>query len=133
MSAVREVPNTERKPSLVGDYFETLRKSSVLEKSATGAVVGWCVGYLLMRAMKLVSALAGIGCLIALFLHYLRIYPVDWDRVQARATTSVTSVAAKVKEKAGPNVLDSLREQVGNNSPFTGGLLVGMMLGVAAS
>ncbi len=133
MSSATRDQIAEGKPSFIGDYYETLRKTSVLEKSATGGVVGWCVGYLLMRTMKLVSALAGVSCLIALVVHYFKLIAVDWDRMQARAASSVSSVAAKVKEKAGPNLADNLREQVTTNTPFSGGLVVGIMLGIAAS
>ena len=122
-------------PRFVGDYYDALRSpaTSTWEKSATGGVLGWCAGYVLMRLLKVVSALAGVGCLTALVIHYFRLFAVDWARMHDRAASSVSSVAARVRARTGPDPMDSLRAQLEANTPFSSGLAVGVMLGIASS
>lgn len=133
MASVKESTKQERGLKFVGDYYENLRHSSLLEKCATGGVVGWCVGYLLMRVMKLASALAGVAFLLGFAVHYFRVVTVDWSKLQDKATSSVSSVAARIREKAGPNVMETVRSHLTSNTSFAGGLVIGVTLGVAAS
>jgi len=128
----KDMEQTLTGPTLVGDYYDMLSSSSMLERCATGAVIGWCSGYLLARVVRVAAALFGIFLLVAGGLKQAGATDLDWASGAARLAAVASALTAGVGRYAG-DVGAARRLMSGSAAPFSSGMLVGFLLGVAAS
>jgi len=113
-------------PSLLFDSYNTLRTTTAAERGATGGVVGWCLGFLLARLVKISAAVIGASLLAAGAGHQAGVINVDWTRVYERLSLVSATISSTAREHARGH-------RSGPDAPFSGGLVVGILLGVASS
>ncbi len=130
------IPHGQRgtRPTLlyIEEYFEDLKRLSKIERCSAGCVVGWCVGYLALRMVKMVSATIGIFCLLTLITHQLNMIDIPNVEKMCQVRTS-SQIVNKTKMGWNEKLTRSFQKYVITNAPFAVGFSIGAMLGIAAS
>src|SRR6186997_3301950 len=83
-----------------------------------GGIVGFLVGFMLKRIMKILAVIAGVFFAALLYLESQHIVNVNWDKIQtiSNGILSTITTATNATSTTGGGGIGSIQAFLGNNS-----------------
>src|SRR5437763_13183411 len=81
-----------------------------------GGIVGFLVGFMLKRIMKILAVIAGVFFAALLYLESQHIVNVNWDKLQTISNSILATFTTTNATTTGGGIAGSIQSILGNNS-----------------